>query len=111
VADITSHSRSAVKNRKRPVKTLLDGLAYAGVGGSVTTDFGPRGATGEVAPLRCRRGAAMDERQMPRRLAFLFALSVTLVIGAVIIPASSRHAPLELSGLVVLCAMAAAALW
>jgi hypothetical protein len=53
----------------------------------------------------------MDERQMPRRLVFLLALGVTLVIGAFIIPASSQHVSLELSGLVVLCAMAGAALW
>jgi hypothetical protein len=58
-----------------------------------------------------QRGAAMEERQMPRRLVFLLALSITLAIGAFIIPASSQHISLELSGLVLLCGLAAAALW
>jgi hypothetical protein len=53
----------------------------------------------------------MEERQMPRRLVSMLAVSVTFVIGAVIIPASSRHISLELSGLVLVCGMAAAALW
>jgi hypothetical protein len=53
----------------------------------------------------------MEERQLPRRAVFMLALSITLVIGAFIVPASSRHISLELSGLVLLCGMAAAALW
>jgi hypothetical protein len=53
----------------------------------------------------------MEERQMPRRLVFLLALSITFVIGAFIIPVSSQHISLELSGLVLLCGMAAAAVW
>jgi hypothetical protein len=58
-----------------------------------------------------RRGVAMEERQMPRRLVSMLALSAPLVIGAFIIPASSRHISLELSVLVLVCGMAAAALW
>lgn len=53
----------------------------------------------------------MEERQFPRRLVSMLALSAPLVIGAFIIPASSRHISLELSVLVLVCGMAAAALW
>jgi hypothetical protein len=53
----------------------------------------------------------MEERQFPRRFVSMVAVSVPLVIGVFVIPVSSRHISLELSGLVLVCGMAAAALW